>query len=309
MSFLISGRNVVKKFGDLIAVDNVDFDVGHGELFGFLGPNGAGKTSVMKMIQCLSPMSGGQITVAGMSVGVDDRDIKSMLGVAPQDNSLDPDLTVIKNLEVYARYFGISRKLSRSRAEELLDFFHLADKRDTKIRALSGGMQRGLVIARALINEPRVLILDEPTTGLDPHARRAIWQKLKSLKQEGVTMLLTTHYMEEADALCDRVAVMDRGKIIVAGKPDELIKSKVGAYAATIPTDETNTAQLIKALDDQAISYELVENRVYAFTDDPEMLTKSLPGAGYKISIRPANLEDLFFTLTGKRKLDGEATG
>ncbi len=225
---LVEGVQVVKKYGDFTAVNRVDFAVRRGECFGFLGPNGAGKTSVMKMIQCFLPITSGSITVDGYHVGKDDRKIKYITGVAPQDETLDTDLTVITNLTMYAEYFDIQKSKALDRALRLLKLFHLEERPDISVRALSGGMRRRLTIARALINEPKLLILDEPTTGLDPQARREIWRKLKSLKEEGVTMILTTHYMEEATRLCDRVAIMDEGEILMTGAPAKLIEENMG---------------------------------------------------------------------------------
>jgi lipooligosaccharide transport system ATP-binding protein len=299
MSSIVTGRRVVKRFGDFTAVAGVDFDVQHGECFGFLGPNGAGKTSVMRMIQCLSPMTEGAITVADMTVGVDDRAIKGILGVAPQDDALDPDLSVVANLEIFARYFDIPAALAKRRAADLLQFFYLDHKKDTKIRELSGGMQRKLVIARALINEPRALILDEPTTGLDPHARREIWRKLEALKADGVTMLLTTHYMEEAIRLCDRIALMDAGKIVALGDPHSLIRERVGGYAAEIPRDAVTEERLREAVGLVAINIHVDASAYHLFTDDVVAAADKLRGVSYEPQFRPATLEDLFYTLTG----------
>ena len=301
MSALISGRNVVKKYDGLTAVAGVDFDIAHGECFGFLGPNGAGKTSVMKMIQCLMPLTGGSITVADMDVTKESRSIKGILGVAPQDNSLDPDLTVEKNLEIYARYFGIPKDLAQKRTAELLEFFHLTEKRRTKIRQLSGGMQRRLVIARALINDPRTLILDEPTTGLDPAARRVIWRKLKNLKESGVTMLLTTHYMEEAAILCDRIAMMDGGKILATGKPADLVEEKVGPFVAEIKAEDEETIKTFtEKLETAEHSFEVTENVLSVFTKEPQQIADILGVEEEKVTIRPSTLEDLFFAITGR---------
>ncbi|MDO8462076.1 MAG: ABC transporter ATP-binding protein [Deltaproteobacteria bacterium] len=222
---IISASQIVKKFNGLTAaVDGVSFSIEKGKCFGFLGPNGAGKTTLMRMIYCFSPRSSGTMTVFGRDPLREPRSIKQRIGVAPQEDSLDPDLTVIQNLEMYARYFDIPKTVVQQRAERLLDFFQLKEKVRSKIDKLSGGMKRRLIIARALINEPELLVLDEPTTGLDPQARHAIWAKLEELKSQGVTLVLTTHYMEEAARLCDELVIMDLGKIIEKGSPAELVE-------------------------------------------------------------------------------------
>ncbi|MBI1910034.1 MAG: ABC transporter ATP-binding protein [Deltaproteobacteria bacterium] len=223
---IISARQIVKNFGGLAAVDRVDFEIRSGVCFGFLGPNGAGKTTLMRMIDAASPRSGGDLLVFGEDPEKKAREIKKRIGVVPQEDSLDPDLTVIQNLLMYGRYFDLSSRLSQKRAGELLQFFQLEEKRKAPIDKLSGGMKRRLLIARALINEPELLILDEPTTGLDPQARHAIWDKLRELKGQGVTLILTTHYMEEASELCDRLVIMDHGKIIQEGSPSALIQNQ-----------------------------------------------------------------------------------
>lgn len=231
---VIEAEDLKKQFGEFVAVDSVSFTVEEGEVFGFLGPNGAGKTTTMKMIQCVSPKTGGKLEVFGMGVSTHQCEIKKLLGVVPQENNLDPDFTVYDNLMVYSRYFDIHRARAERVIEELLDFVQLREKKDTLIEQLSGGMKRRLILARALINTPRLLILDEPTIGLDPQARHLIWDKLKSLQSQGITIVLTTHYLEEAARLCDRLVIMDYGKIIVEGKPDELIKEYAETQSATL---------------------------------------------------------------------------
>lgn len=225
---IIVARDLKKSFGDFNAVKGIDFEVRRGECFGFLGPNGAGKTSTMRMIYCFSPVSGGFLRVMDGDVQRQARQIKAKLGVVPQDDNLDPDLSVRQNLILYATYFDIPRSEAELRADELLDFLTLQEKANVKIDKLSGGMRRRLLIARSLINKPEVLILDEPTTGLDPQARHVIWAKLRQLKASGVTMVLTTHYMEEAERLCDRLVIMDHGKIVVQGTPQALVEKYVG---------------------------------------------------------------------------------
>jgi len=220
---LIHARGLVKRFGEFTAVDGIDFDVARGESFGFLGPNGAGKSSTMRMIGCVSPRSGGELSILGLDPGRDGPRIRARLGVVPQQDTLDTELTVLDNIVIYGRYFGLSRRDVRIRARELLEFVQLDERAKDKVEPLSGGMKRRLTIARALVNEPEVLLLDEPTTGLDPQARHALWDRLFRLKQRGVTLVLTTHYMDEAEQLCDRLVIMDRGGIAEEGSPLELI--------------------------------------------------------------------------------------
>ncbi|MBI4688077.1 MAG: ABC transporter ATP-binding protein [Nitrospirae bacterium] len=219
---LVTATGLIKDYGNLRAIDNVDFEINRGECFGFLGPNGAGKTTVMKIIHCFMPPSSGNVRVFDMDVTENPAEIKSKIGVMPQEDNLDPDLTVFENLIVYARYFDIPKRVSASLAIELLEFVELKEKANVYIRSLSGGMKRRLLLARALINNPRLLILDEPTVGLDPHSRHSVWQKLQSLKAKDTTLILTTHYMEEAQKVCDRVAIMDSGKIIAIDSPARL---------------------------------------------------------------------------------------
>lgn len=225
---VVAAEDLVKEYDGLQAVRGINFRIKARECFGFLGPNGAGKTSTVKMIYGLSPVSAGKLTVLGMDVRTKIRDIKRRLGVVPQENNLDPDLKVLQNLLVYASFFNISGSEARNRAQELLEFFGLADKAKERVESLSGGMKRRLTIARALINKPDLLILDEPTTGLDPQARHMVWQRLRQLKEQGVTLILTTHYMEEASQLCDRLVIMDRGEILVEGNPHQLVSEQAG---------------------------------------------------------------------------------
>jgi lipooligosaccharide transport system ATP-binding protein len=225
---IITARNLVKEYDGLRAVDGIDFSILRGECFGFLGPNGAGKTTVMRIISCFMPPTSGMVTVFGMDVVREPSAIKARIGVMPQDINLDPDLTVNENLRVYARYFDIRKKDTLRLSHALLAFAELADKGDAEIDQLSGGMKHRLLLARSLVNDPEILVLDEPTTGLDPHSRRAVWDKLNHLKAKGTTLLLTTHYMEEAEKLCDRVAIMDSGKIVAIDTPRDLIKQHGG---------------------------------------------------------------------------------
>lgn len=220
---IISARGLTKYFGSLKAVDNIDFEIQKGECFGFLGPNGAGKTTVIRILCCFMPPTSGQVMVFGMNVSEKASQIKFRTGVMPQEDNLDPDLSVLENLIVYARYFDIPKKESSNLAQELLEFVELREKAEVNIKSLSGGMKRRLLLARALINNPELLILDEPTTGLDPHSRHSVWDKMKYLKSRNTTLIITTHYMEEAEKLCDRVAIMDSGKIVTIDSPEKLM--------------------------------------------------------------------------------------
>ncbi len=298
---IIEAKDLTKKFGDLVAVDNIDFQVNKGECFGFLGPNGAGKTTTIKMLNCVLPLTAGKLTVAGMDVAEDARKIKKMIGVAPQEDNLDPDFTVYHNLIVYARYFDIAKAEAHRRAEELLRFVQLEEKRDVLIDQLSSGMKRRLILARALINEPQILILDEPTTGLDPQARHLIWDKIRSLQKQGVTVVLTTHYMDEAAQLCDRTVIMDNGKVIEEGKPIELIKKHVGEEVLEVAYDEEVLKFLKTAFPDARL--DVVSDRIQVFSNQPRgVFTEILGKFSFKAAmIRDANLEDVFLKLTGRR--------
>jgi lipooligosaccharide transport system ATP-binding protein len=298
---LIEARNLTKKFGDLMAVDNIAFQVFKGECFGFLGPNGAGKTTTMKMINCVLPLTAGTLTVAGRDVTRQSREIKTMIGVAPQEDNLDPDFTVLHNLVVYARYFDIPKAVAQKRADDLLKFVQLEEKRNVLIDQLSSGMKRRLILARALINEPQILILDEPTTGLDPQARHLIWDKTRSLQRQGVTIVLTTHYMEEATQLCDRLLIMDNGKIIEEGTPVDLIKKHVGEEVLEVGYDEQVLKFLKEAFPDAHL--DVVGDRIQVFTNKPRgVFSEILTKFSFKAAmIRDANLEDVFLKLTGRR--------
>ena len=298
---LIEAENLTKKFVDLVAVNNINFKIFKGECFGFLGPNGAGKTTTMKMIHCVLPLTSGRLTVAGMNIAENGREIKKMIGVAPQEDNLDPDFTVFHNLMVYARYFDIPKDEAKRRAEELLKFVALEEKRDVIIENLSAGMKRRLILARALINEPQILILDEPTTGLDPQARHLIWDKIRSLRKQGVTIVLTTHYMEEAAQLCDRLIIMDYGKIIEEGEPSALVRKHVGEEVLEVAYEEKVMQLLQNTSQDTRV--EVVSDRIHVFTDKPKgVFAKMLKEIPFKEAvIRDANLEDVFLKLTGRR--------
>jgi lipooligosaccharide transport system ATP-binding protein len=298
---LIEARGLMKKYDGLVAVDGIDFEVFKGECCGFLGPNGAGKTTTIKMIHCVLPLSGGVLTVAGMSVAEMPRDIKKMIGVAPQENNLDPDFTVLNNLLVYARYFDIPRQVALERSREMLRFLQLEEKAGIIIDQLSTGMKRRLLLARALINEPQILLLDEPTTGLDPQARHLIWDKVRSLRKQGVTIILTTHYMDEAAELCDRTLIMDGGRIIDQGSPLELIQKHVGVEVLEADYDEVVLKALKERLPEARL--EILGDRVHVFTDRPhgafERFLEDFHARG--AMIRKANLEDVFLKLTGRQ--------
>jgi lipooligosaccharide transport system ATP-binding protein len=295
---MVVARSLSKSFGSVRAVCAIDFEIHTGEVFGFLGPNGAGKSTTMKMIYASVKPDSGSLSVGGVDVVAEPRAAKARLGVVPQDNNLDPDLTVRQNLTVYARYYGIRKKEAHRRADELLEFTQLTEKRDVVIFHLSGGMQRRLVLARGLINEPDVLILDEPTTGLDPQARQLVWQKVRGLKRRGLTIILTTHYMEEAASLCDRLAIMDHGEILVTGTPDELIAGLPGREVieahAEHPEAVRDAGSYLKA-------GEIHGDGVYWFITGGQVDLEPLMGAGaVKVLRRPTNLEDVFLKLTGR---------
>ncbi len=296
---MIVAEDLKKQFGDFVAVDRVSFTVEGGELFGFLGPNGAGKTTIMKMIQCVSPKTGGKLEVFGMDVNTRQREIKNLLGVMPQENNLDPDFTVYDNLLVYSRYFDIPRTKAAQIIDELLDFVQLQEKRDTLIDQLSGGMKRRVILARALINTPQLLILDEPTIGLDPQARHLTWDKLKALQAKGITIVLTTHYLEEAARLCDRLVIMDYAKIIAEGKPAALVKDYVG----TDIVEAEHTPKAEACLTRNAVSYDVFGDTIQAYTTDPQKITAALLNECKlgQITVRAATLEDVFLKLTGKK--------
>jgi lipooligosaccharide transport system ATP-binding protein len=296
---LIKALDLTKRFGSFTAVDHIDFEIYKGECLGFLGPNGAGKTTTVRMIYCFSPVTEGELTVAGMNVSTHSREIKRMVGVAPQEDNLDPDFTVTKNLQVYARYFDIPKAEAAKRAMELLKFFQLEEKQTKSIDELSTGMKRRLIIARALINQPQILLLDEPTTGLDPQGRHIVWDEIRSLLKQGVTIILTTHYMDEAAALCDRVIIIDNGKIIETGVPQKLIKKHVGEDVLEVAFNEVILKSLKEELPDADI--ELFGDQIRVFVNRHgvlERIVKRFPGVN--MNIRNANLEDVFLKLTGR---------
>ncbi len=297
---LIEAKALTKKFDNFTAVDHIDFEVYRGECVGFLGPNGAGKTTTVRMMYCFLLPTSGELKVAGKSVTTHCREIKSIVGVAPQEDNLDPDFSVIKNLTVYSRYFDIPKNEAQKRVEEQLKFFQLEEKRDVPIMALSTGMKRRLIFARALLNKPQVLLLDEPTTGLDPQARHLVWDEVRQLKKERVTVILTTHYMDEAQILCDRILIVDHGKIIEQGTPTELIKKHVGQEVLEVDYDEQLLLILKEAFPEARI--EQVGDRMQVFTDQPHGVFESFLTEHklQNVSIRNANIEDVFLKLTGR---------
>ena len=304
---LIHARGLTKRFGDLVAVDAIDFDVAPGESFGFLGPNGAGKTSTMRMIGCVSPMSGGTLRILGQDPDRDGPRIRARLGVVPQQDTLDNELTVRENLLIYGRYFGLSRDECARRADDLLEFAQLTEKSDAQVEHLSGGMKRRLTIARSLINEPDLMLLDEPTTGLDPQARHLLWDRLYRLKQRGVTLVLTTHYMDEAEQLCDRLVVMDKAKIVAEGSPRALIEqySTREVTELRFPTGVQET--LDGQLDGLAERVERLPDRVLLYADDGEAAVAAAHDRGLKpetVLVRRSTLEDVFLRLTGRSLID-----
>jgi lipooligosaccharide transport system ATP-binding protein len=301
---LIEARALTKRFGGFVAVDGIDFEIAPGEAFGFLGPNGAGKSSTMRMIGCVSPVSGGSLRVLGLDPAAEGPRIRARLGVVPQEDNLDTELTVWDNLMIYGRYFDLDRSEIRRRAEELLEFVQLTDRRDSRVDPLSGGMKRRLTIARALINQPEVLLLDEPTTGLDPQARHMLWERLYRLKQTGVTLVLTTHYMDEAEQLCDRLVIMDGGRIVAEGSPAALVAAHATREVVELrfPRAVDQEAALERA---RAISprVEPVADRLLIYTDDGDRTKAAIDGDGIgatSVLVRRASLEDVFLILTGR---------
>ena len=296
----IEANRLTKDYSGLVAVDSVDFSVSKGECFGVLGPNGAGKTSIMKMVCCISPVTSGQLVVQGMDVMRQRRAIKSVLGVVSQADSLDPGLNVMQNLLSHARFFNIPGTLAKERAWAVLDLFQLREKASASPDHLSGGMRRRLLIGRALLHEPSILILDEPTTGLDPQSRHLVWDRLLQLKHQGITMLLTTHYMDEAAYLCDRLMVIDLGKILAEGTPEKLVRIHAGEQVVQIQTLAPHSNGLLEQLEAQGLDYEDAGDSVLVFGDTSSLSKSESSWSGYHVVRRPANLEDVFLRLTGR---------
>ncbi|MFI9006544.1 ABC transporter ATP-binding protein [Actinosynnema sp. NPDC053489] len=302
---LVHAKGLTKHFGSFQAVRGIDVEVSKGEAFGFLGPNGAGKSSTMRMVSCVSPRTGGELRVLGMDPNIDGPRIRARIGVVPQQDNLDTELTVRQNLQVYGRYFGLSRAAVRERAVELMEFAQLSDRAEAEVEPLSGGMKRRLTIARSLVNDPELLLLDEPTTGLDPQARHLLWDRLFRLKQSGVTLIITTHYMDEAEQLCDRLVVMDGGRIAAEGSPAELIRrySTREVLELRFPPGEQSAAEVR----DLADRVEVLPDRVLLYTSDGEAALAAAHARGVRpVSslVRRSTLEDVFLRLTGRTLVD-----
>jgi lipooligosaccharide transport system ATP-binding protein len=305
---LIRARGLTKRFGSFTAVDGIDFELRRGEAFGFLGPNGAGKSSTMRMIGCVSPPTAGELSIFGLDPVDDGPAIRARLGVVPQEDSLDVELTVRENLLVYGRYFGLPRPVIRERSDRLLEFVQLADRAGDRVEPLSGGLKRRLTIARSLINEPEILLLDEPTTGLDPQARHVVWDRLFRLKQQGVTLVLTTHYMDEAEQLCDRLVVMDRGKIAAGGSPRQLIEQYSTPEVLELRFDPADHEQAAgKVGDAGAQRTEVLADRILLYVRNGDEALAAVRGLGLEPQtslVRRSTLEDVFLRLTGRRLED-----
>ncbi|HUR33853.1 MAG TPA: ABC transporter ATP-binding protein [Vicinamibacterales bacterium] len=304
---LVRARTLRKTFASFTAVDGIDFDVRRGEAFGFLGPNGAGKTSTMKMIACASPATSGELRIFGRDPRTDASAIKARLGVVPQADNLDLELTVRENLLMYARYFDIPARTARQRAEELLAFVQLTERGHSQVDSLSGGMKRRLTIARALVNQPDLILLDEPTTGLDPQARHLIWERLYRLKKDGATLLLTTHYMDEAEQLCDRLIVMDKGRIVAEGSPRDLIERYVTREVLELRLPDGASGALAERLGSLVRHVEVLPERLQLHADDGEQVLEQIHAMGVAVEralVRRATLEDVFLRITGRTLVD-----
>ncbi|MDT4960470.1 MAG: lipooligosaccharide transport system ATP-binding protein [Pseudonocardiales bacterium] len=310
---MVSARGLGKTYrarkggAPFVAVDGIDFDVAPGESFGFLGPNGAGKSSTMRMIGCQSPPTAGSLAVLGLDAARNGPVIRARMGSVPQDDNLDTELTVRENLLIYGRYFRLPRAVVRERAERLLDFARLADKAADRVHALSGGMRRRLTIARSLINDPEILLLDEPTTGLDPQARHLLWERLFQLKRDGVTLILTTHYMDEAEQLCDRLVIMDGGRIVAEGPPHVLIKEHATREVLELRFDPGTQLESVERLSTIGDRVEVLPDRLLCYTDDGEAALVAATTAGLRpitSLVRRASLEDVFLRLTGRSLIE-----
>ena len=304
---LIVARGLTKKFGDFTAVDGIDFSVYRGESFGLLGPNGAGKSTTMRIIGATSQRTSGEITILGKDPEKFGPQIRAHLGVVPQKDNLDDQLTVTENLYIYGRYFGLSKKFGKGKIDELLEFAQLEEKRSAKVDSLSGGMKRRLTIARALISEPDILMLDEPTTGLDPQARHILWDRLFRLKEKGVTLIITTHFMDEAEQLCERLIVMDRGKIMAEGSPAELIKQFSSKEVLELRFGSENNQVIAEQLHDKCERIEVLPDRILLYAEDAEHTLEEIVRAGMHPRtslVRRSSLEDVFLRLTGRSLIE-----
>ena len=300
---LIHARGLTKTYGDFVAVDGIDFDVAKGESFGFLGPNGAGKSTTMRIIGATSVRTSGTLTILGKDPEVNGPQIRAHLGVVPQQDNLDVELTVSENIFIYGRYFGLSSSFINKKIPELLEFAQLEEKKDTKVQALSGGMKRRLTIARSLVSEPDILMLDEPTTGLDPQARHILWDRLFRLKEQGVTLLITTHYMDEAEQLCDRLIVMDRGKIMAENSPVQLIKDYSTKEVLEVRFGSERNHEMVEVLRPLADRIEVLPDRILLYAEDGEHLLEQIAAKGIHPNtslVRRSSLEDVFLRLTGR---------
>ena len=300
---LIRARGLTKTYGDFVAVDSIDFDVAKGESFGFLGPNGAGKSTTMRIIGATSVRTSGTLTILGKDPEVNGPQIRAHLGVVPQQDNLDNELTVSENIFIYGRYFGLSSSFINKKIPELLEFAQLEEKKDTKVEALSGGMKRRLTIARSLVSEPDILMLDEPTTGLDPQARHILWDRLFRLKEQGVTLLITTHYMDEAEQLCDRLIVMDRGKIMAEDSPAQLIKTYSTKEVLEVRFGSDRNQEMVDVLRPLADRIEVLPDRILLYATDGEQLLEQIAAKGIHPNtslVRRSSLEDVFLRLTGR---------
>lgn len=304
---LIHARSLVKRFGKFTAVDGIDIDVPRGEAFGFLGPNGAGKSSTMRMVGCVSRPTSGTLRIFGKDPVADGVEIRSKLGVCPQLDTLDPELTVRQNLTTYARYFGIPRKVARAKADDLIEFVQLTERANAKVEPLSGGMKRRLTLARALINDPEIMLLDEPTTGLDPQARHLVWERLFRLKQQGVTLVLTTHYMDEAEQLCDRLVVMDGGRIAAEGTPRELIERYSTREVVEVRFAGEGQGPFAEKLTGIGDRIETLPDRILVYADNGDNAITEINARGLHPAstlVRRSSLEDVFLHLTGRTLVD-----
>lgn len=304
---MISARGLSKVYGDFVAVDGINFEVKRGEAFGLLGPNGAGKSTTMRMIASTSKRTGGELTILGMDPNLKGPEIRAHLGVVPQQDNLDRELKVWENLFIYGRYFGLSRKFLKTKIEELIAFAQLEEKRNAKTEDLSGGMKRRLTIARALVNEPDILMLDEPTTGLDPQARHVLWDRLFRLKEQGVTLVITTHYMDEAEQLCDRLVVMDKGKIMAEGSPAELIKQYSSKEVLEVRFGSAQNQQAAKTLEGLGERMEVLPDRILIYAENGEKILEEIIRRGLEpvtSLVRRSSLEDVFLRLTGRSLVD-----
>lgn len=300
---LIHARGLTKTYGDFVAVDGVDFDVAKGESFGFLGPNGAGKSTTMRIIGATSVRTSGTLTILGKDPEVNGPQIRAHLGVVPQQDNLDLELTVSENIFIYGRYFGLSSSFINKKIPDLLEFAQLEEKKDTKVQALSGGMKRRLTIARSLVSEPDILMLDEPTTGLDPQARHILWDRLFRLKEQGVTLLITTHYMDEAEQLCDRLIVMDKGKIMAENSPAQLIKDYSTKEVLEVRFGSDRNREMVEVLQPLAERIEVLPDRILLYAEDGESILEQIAAKGIHPNtslVRRSSLEDVFLRLTGR---------